>query len=284
MDELNAFLEDFVPDERRELIEQALDILEENNYQDHQFAIQEAVSYLGSIETTDITYRIETVVRQSLQHLLLFHYIRIDDNQNLMTILELFAFLELLEYSLESEVIVYYHNTELEPKDQMLSWLEFFDPSFAEKFDEMVLDVRETLINNIVELHNNKIGIEEMEYDGEFHHRLKLYKDTYSRKPEIGVYVHQMLKNNRITKRMNQEDLYKLFKEIVYRNQDVPSIGVGLLGVCLFANVKLETLRDTTNSLAKNLFVDIEKLTVIDADIGNFLRTENDLCKSCPIS
>lgn len=257
--------------------------MEKNNYIEHHPGVEEALSVIDYLEVYEITSRIEMILRESLCHLLLFHYIQVDSNHKLIDLLNIFTFIETLEDYLDSDVLLHYVNDEIDAKEQLLVWCEILFNEWVTSFDEIIEDVRPTFINNVKAHHEKRIEIQPLEYDNEFHHRVSLLKDVVSRHPFIGTYVVPALQNKKLIKRLNLEELYQLFKDDVYGfPMDKP--GKALLGIVLFSDNNLDNLRTDVINFSKLLYSDMERLMLIDSDITQLLKTEGQLCKQCSMS
>lgn len=281
MDIIDSFLNDNATPERYELLMDAQQLLTSTGSFDHEHEIEEYIAAQGDVENSTILMQIESVVLESLRHTTLNYHLVCRDVDSIIPYLTLIKFLTYIETSIESDSILYYINDELDPMEQLLEWVEILQPENLTEISDLLLTVTSTLITNITEIHELRSDIEPVEYDLEFHLRIKALKllPHPALDKLIGI---KLVRINTIKRVMTTEDLNRLYSKLVYAEDTIDSTitPYHIISLAIFSDSKTTSLAYQAKELTNLMYDNVVKVSTITHTIDVILKEAAELCKT----
>lgn len=278
---LDKFIKDNTPEERGEMLLRTNELLLSLGHHDHELNIDNLASLEGSAETISLLMLIESELLAACKSLLLKYFIVCREQDLLLPYLSLLEFLHYIENTIESSTVVYYYNDELSAEDQLLSWVEVFRPDLEHDISTLILDVMDSLIENILQIHELKIDVESVEVDEVFLSKLPYIKllRNVTNKELLPV---RLVKDQVIKTTLTVEQITSRFSKSIYSDDTLdPTITpFNLIGFCMLTNNTIETLAHDTKTLCNVLYTDVPKVSGLIHAIDTILSPTGDLCKT----
>lgn len=278
---LDKFIKDNTPEERGEMVLRTNELLLSLGHRDHELNIDNLASLEGSAETISLLMLIESELLAACRSLLLKYFIVCREQDLLLPYLSLLEFLHYIENTIESSTVVYYYNDELSAEDQLLSWVEVFRPDLEHDISTLILDVMDTLIENILQIHELKIDVESVEVDEVFLSKLPYIKllRNVTNKELLPV---RLVKDQVIKTTLTVEQITSRFSKSIYSDDTLDSTitPFNLIGFCMLTNNTIETLAHDTKALCNVLYTDVPKVSGLIHAIDTILSPTGDLCKT----
>lgn len=278
---LDKFIKDNTPEERGEMLLRTNELLLSLGHHDHELNIDNLASLEGSAETISLLMLIESELLAACKSLLLKYFIVCREQDLLLPYLSLLEFLYYIENTIESSTVVYYYNDELSAEDQLLSWVEVFRPDLEHDIAPLILDVMDTLIENILQIHELKIDVESVEVDEVFLSKLPYIKllRNVTNKELLPV---RLVKDQVIKTTLTVEQITSRFSKSIYSDDTLDSTitPFNLIGFCMLTNNAIETLAHDTKTLCNVLYTDVPKVSGLIHAIDTILSPTGDLCKT----
>lgn len=278
---LDKFIKDNTPEERGEMLLRTNELLLSLGHHDHELNIDNLASLEGSAETISLLMLIESELLAACKSLLLKYFIVCREQDLLLPYLSLLEFLHYIENTIESSTVVYYYNDELSAEDQLLSWVEVFRPDLEHDISTLILDVMDSLIENILQIHELKIDVESVEVDEVFLSKLPYIKllRNVTNKELLPV---RLVKDQVVKTTLTVEQITSRFSKSIYSDDTLDSTitPFNLIGFCMLTSNTIETLAHDTKALCNVLYTDVPKVSGLIHAIDTILSPTGDLCKT----
>ena len=281
MDTIDKFLTDTAPVERRDLFMSTYNRLVTLGHVDHELNIATFVEHQGNVENDVIILLIENELVNACHDLALKYFIICRKEDRLNPYNHLLEFLDYIENTIESETILYYHNEELDGRDQFLNWVEVFREDLVMELSDFVLDVMPSLIENITETHELKLDHVPVEYDVRFTdkvNRLKLLR----KHSNIDSLAMDLVRNNRIKTVLKMDDLFTLFSKDVYQldDGDHNTLAIHIISLVIMSDNDVGSLNHDSKTLTGLLYDDLKHTNRVTMAIDDILNQTGELCKT----
>lgn len=281
MNLLDKFIKDNSTEERSELLLRTDELLIALGHHDHQLNIDNLAALEGSVETMALLLLIESELLNACNALLLKYYIVCRKDDSLLPYHSLLEFLNYIENTIESSTVIYYYNDELSAEEQLLSWVEVFRPDLDHDISTLILDVMDTLIENIMEIHELKTDVESTDIDEAFIGKLSYIKVVRA-STELDLLPVRLVRDQIIVNTLTIDQIVSRFAKSIYSDDtlDPTLTPYNLIGFCTLTNNTIETLAHDSKTLCNILYTDVTKVNMLTHAIDTLLRPTGDLCKT----
>lgn len=276
----DKFLTEHTTPERRDMLMDTYDLLMTLGHVDHELNIDNLVSLHGSVETVAIVMLIEEELVNACHMLLLSYYIVSRKETSLPPYLLLLRFLSYIENTTESETIIHYHNEELTPLDQFMSWVEVFRNDLLTEIGSLILDVTPSLIENIVQTHELKVDVDIVEFDQSFHTKIKYIK-ALKEITEYELLPVKLIKNQSISALVNIDEVTSRYNKLVYAEDSLNTevTPYNIIGLTMLTTNDINSIKADVIFVTNALYVDVKKTNIILSKIDEILDPLGELCK-----
>lgn len=279
MDTIDRFLTDHATPERRDLLMNTYNQLVTLGHVDHEIKIENFVSIQGDIDNSSIVMLIENELLGACHDISLKYFVVCRKEDKLSPYLKLLEFLDYLENTIESDTLIYHHNDELDARDQLLSWVDVFRNDLSTDISDLVLDVMDSLINNLLEIHELKVNIVPVEHDHLFHVKIKCLKalrDLTNR----NLLAVLLIKGNQIKSTLSIPELARLFNKSVYAlDTDVSDTALNIVSLAVMSPNDVGSLGHDAKTLTNLLYDDVKKTNLLVTQIDQIIDQSGELCK-----
>lgn len=281
MNLLDKFIKDNTTEERSELLLRTNELLLSLGHHDHELNIDNLAALEGSVETMALLLLIESELLNACDALLLKYYIVCRKDDNLLSYLSLLEFLSYIENTIESSTVIYYYNDELSAEEQLLSWVEVFRPDLEHGISTLILNVMDTLVENIMEIHELKSDVESTEIDEEFIGKLSYIKAVRA-STQLDLLPVRLVRDQIIKTTLTIEQIASRFGKSIYSDDtlDPALTPYNLIGFCTLTSNTVETLAHDSKTLCNLLYTDVTKVNMLTHAIDTLLSPTGDLCKT----
>lgn len=281
MNPLDKFLNDNMVVERAQLLIHVNELLIKLGHHDHVHNIDNLLPLHGNVETMQVLMLIESELIQACHSLSLMYHVVCRREYNVLPYLSLLQFLDYIENTVESETVIYYYNEELTPEEQLLSWVEVFRVDLEFDISTLILDVMPTLIDNIIQIHELRVDVVPVEYNEDFHNKLKFVKVLKNSTVNTILPV-KLIQDQIITNTLTVEQIYKQFATMIYSNDAIDSsfTAINIVGFCLITNDTVDNVRNNSHNLTNMLYSDVKKVNILINKIDEVLNPTGELCKT----
>lgn len=280
MDVIDLFLYNNTSPESYELLMATHNQLIANGHVGHELNIQNYVSLEGTMDNSSIVSLIYEELLKACHEHTLSYYIVCRKDDKLKSYLNLFEFMHYLEHTIDSSTVIYHLNDELEPLEQLLSWVDVFRNDLNTDISDLVLDVTSSLIDNVAELHELKVDVEPVELDVLFHTKIGHLKNMreHTKARLLGV---ELVKRNLIKTVHSIEELYFKFNKYIY-SQDTGArdVALNIISVSILSSNDISSIVSDSRELTNLLYDDVKKTNDIIANIDDILTYTGDLWKT----
>lgn len=221
-------------------------IIELNNlfndygYIAHEESLNELKYGFGVLDDVINVDRILNTYKQHLIKLLSNLFIVVYEEITIYQLKDMVLTLLQLEKSIESQSILSLYQEDNIPIQQLLDWVQFIDESKLSLFEDYILEVSESLIENIVELHELRVPLEPLEVNPKIPIRIallkKLIKQSNSDIPKP-LLVLDHIKKYGFKEFVDKETLSAKFGTLLrakpITNKNLKDITLEVLAICL---------------------------------------------------
>lgn len=280
MDVIDRFLTDYAIPERRDLLMDTYNQLVYLGHHDHELNCENLVSLEGSYENGAIVMLVEDELLKACQDLTLKYFIVCRKADQIRPYLNLLEFLHYMENSIESETIVYHVNEELTAYDQLMSWVEIFRPDIATEIGDLMLDVMQSLIDNIVEMHDLKVDLEPVENDLGFDHKLK-YLRALRVTTNRDIMAIDLIKKKKLKTTLSIEQLSRRFIRTVHVSDALlpEDTALNVISLAMMSTNDIGSINHDSKTLVNLMYTDVKRTMALVNDIDQILDQAGELCK-----
>lgn len=223
-----------------------LDVLfESQGYVTHEESLAEIGYDIGVIDDVIVVDKILNTYKQHLNKLLLKMFVVTYEDATVYQLKDILETLIQLEKTIESETIVSSHREENGPITQLIEWVTIIDESKVTLFEDLVLEVSESLIENIFELHELRVPLEPIEIDPKIPIRISFIKKMVSSIEDKTTYpllVLDYIKKYGFKDFADKETLSAVFGSQLRANpvtsMNLRRIATDILAICLLLDCK----------------------------------------------
>lgn len=280
MDLIDGYLSDYATPEQRDLYMQVHEMLVSLGHTDHEIDIENIINMQSTMDTAVILNIIDNDLLTACKKLTQQYYIVCRDDNQLKPYLDLMYFLSYLENTIDSEALLYHHNEELTPHDQLLAWVDVFFPEYNTSIGDLTLDVMSSLIENILETHELKADLEPIEFDLTYHKvikRLKLYPHTQFN-DLVGV---ELIKSALLKEVLPIAVLADKYRRLIYKQDALhPNLTAdNIITMALVSDVDSTALGNAAKEFTNLIYDDVKKVSELTHRIDTILNPAGELCK-----
>lgn len=280
MDVIDSFLKDNTTPERHELLMDTYNTLVTLGHVNHELNIQNFVNIEGSLDNSNIVMLVENELLQACHELTISYYIVCRKEQTLKPYLNLFDVLTYLENTIESETLLYHKNDELDAREQFISWVDVFRNDVVNDISDLVLDVMDSLIDNITEHHLLNMDVTAVEPDVLYNTKIQYLKSL--RDMSSGNLLAVMLiKKSLLNETYSVQQLYSKYNQYVYAEENDNNIlAQNIISLTIMSNNDISLLAHDARTLVNLLYDDVKKTNEVINNIDNLLRRTGDIWKT----
>lgn len=287
MDELSDFLNEYVPPERSALIVKLYNLLNNQGVIEHQVVIDDWLVRQANTEIPVITMGIESELIHYANTYLLHAYIVTVKDSTLVNYIRLIEFLNRLENSVESNLILSTMNENLTATEQLLHWIELMESTIYNDMFELIVDVRDRLIDNIRDIHENRAEITPVAYPPGYEDRIKRIKLLYA---ELPTHVMDTLVSYTVLRRGDFKQFYTIdeltrrYSTMVNKSEnDSKYVAIDIIAFALMCEHNPAELSETVKAIASKWYVDTYFIMDLMGHIEHILKTKGELCAASTI-
>lgn len=287
MDELSDFLNEYVPPERSALIVKLYNLLNNQGVIEHQVVIDDWLVRQANTEIPAITMGIESELIHYANTYLLRAYIVTVKDSTLVNYIRLIEFLNRLENSVESNLILSTMNENLTAIEQLLHWIELMESTIYNDMFELIVDVRDRLIDNIRDIHENRAEITPVTYPPGYEDRIKRIKLLYA---ELPTHVMDLLVSYTVLRRgdfkrfYTVDELTRRYSTMVNKSEnDSKYVAIDIIAFALMCEHNPAELSETVKAIASKWYVDTYFIMDLMGHIEHILKTKGELCAASTI-
>ena len=287
MDELSDFLNEYVPPERSALIVKLYNLLNNQGVIEHQVVIDDWLVRQANTEIPVITMGIESELIHYANTYLLRAYIVTVKDSTLVNYIRLIEFLNRLENSVESNLILSTMNENLTAIEQLLHWIELMESTIYNDMFELIVDVRDRLIDNIRDIHENRAEITPVAYPPGYEDRIKRIKLLYA---ELPTHVMDTLVSYTVLRRGDFKQFYTIdeltrrYSTMVNKSEnDSKYVAIDIIAFALMCEHNPAELSETVKAIASKWYVDTYFIMDLMGHIEHILKTKGELCAASTI-
>lgn len=287
MDELSDFLNEYVPPERSALIVKLYNLLNNQGVIEHQVVIDDWLVRQANTEIPAITMGIESELIHYANTYLLRAYIVTVKDSTLINYIRLIEFLNRLENSVESNLILSTMNENLTAIEQLLHWIELMESTIYNDMFELIVDVRDRLIDNIRDIHENRAEITPVAYPPGYEDRIKRIKLLYA---ELPTHVMDTLVSYTVLRRGDFKQFYTIdeltrrYSTMVNKSEnDSKYVAIDIIAFALMCEHNPAELSETVKAIASKWYVDTYFIMDLMGHIEHILKTKGELCAASTI-
>ena len=287
MDELSDFLNEYVPPERSALIVKLYNLLNNQGVIEHQIVIDDWLVRQANTEIPAITMGIESELIHYANTYLLRAYIVTVKDSTLVNYIRLIEFLNRLENSVESNLILSTMNENLTAIEQLLHWIELMESTIYNDMFELIVDVRDRLIDNIRDIHENRAEITPVAYPPGYEDRIKRIKLLYA---ELPTHVMDTLVSYTVLRRGDFKQFYTIdeltrrYSTMVNKSEnDSKYVAIDIIAFALMCEHNPAELSETVKAIASKWYVDTYFIMDLMGHIEHILKTKGELCAASTI-
>lgn len=245
METIHDFMGEKAIPEHFVLIKELDALFESQGYVTHEESLAEIGYDIGVIDDVIVVDKILNTYKQHLNKLLLKMFVVTYEDATVYQLKDILETLIQLEKTIESETIVSSHREENGPITQLIEWVTIIDESKVTLFEDLVLEVSESLIENIFELHELRVPLEPMEIDPKIPIRISFIKKMVSGiedKASHPLLVLDYIKKYGFKDFADKETLSAMFGSQLranpVTNMNLRRIAIDILAICLLLDCK----------------------------------------------
>lgn len=279
MDVIDSFLTNNATEEHRDLLMATHNQLISLGYLNHELNIQNYVNVEGSLDNANIVMLVENELLNACHDLALSYFVVCRKEDKIKPYLTLLEFLHYLENTIESDTLLYHLNDELDARDQLLSWVDVFRNDLLTDISDLTLDVMDSLIDNITELHELKVDIVPVEPDMLFQKKLQYLKvlNNFTTRDLLAVLL---VKSNTVTTTYTLDEIYHRFNKSIYATDiDVHGTALNVVSMAMMTPNDIGSINYDARTLVSLLYDDVKKANAIVNYIDELLNQTGELCK-----
>lgn len=252
---------------------------EQHGFVDHISELEPLETQEGILENQIIVDTVMSIYRTNLLKLLNNLYIDVHEEADIYQLKDLLETVSMLEFSVESEAIIYTYDADLEPLEQLLEWIEVILPERKNLIEETVTNVGETLINNVHTLHELKVPLQSEEVDPLIKDKIQILKFLKSTFPDIQILALNLVKEKGFKYFFSQDEILSTFSEVIKEQENKPVyVTLQLLGLATLLEGPCDTHGETAKQLAENFFQSPMTIMNINDNIVKLINKHGELC------
>lgn len=280
MDIVDSFLVNHTTPEHYELLMSGYNQLISSGYVEHEINIENYVALDGTMDNSTIVMLVENELINACHNLALKYYVVCRKDNKLKPYVTLLSFLDYMENNIESETIIYHENNDLDAREQLLSWVEIFRNDISLDISDLVLDVMDSLIDNILEIHELKVDIEPIEPDEMYYSKIKCLKVLRDNTAKELLAI-LLVKKNHLTSIMSIDEIANRFRKIIYADDTNPEkTAYNIISLAVMSPNDIGSLGHDARSLVNLIYDDVKKTQVLVSQIDTIMDQSGELCKT----
>lgn len=279
MDVIDSFLTNNATEERRDLLMATHNQLISLGYLNHELNIQNYVNVEGSLDNANIVMLVENELLNACHDLALSYFVVCRKEDKIKPYLTLLEFLHYLENTIESATLLYHLNDELDARDQLLSWVDVFRNDMLAEISDLTLDVMDSLIDNITEMHELKVDLTPVEPDLLFQKKLQYLKvlNNFTTRDLVAVLL---VKSNTLTTTYSLDEIYRRFSKSIYATDiDTHGTALNIVSMAMMSPNDIGSINYDARTLVSLVYDDVKKANAIVNYIDELLNQTGELCK-----
>lgn len=250
-----------------------------HGYEDHVLDYE----YLEGIEdTVENQFLVDSVMGLTARHgrnLLLKMFIVVDKDLNIFLIRDILEVLDTIENSVESEAIIHLVNEELEPKDQLLEWVNLLISEKAELLAEHIYDVRTNIIENIISMHELRVPVEIEEVDELIKTKIIQLKNLRSLLSKNTCLAIERVREKGFKDYCSEDTILNEYTLFFNENSnEVLKVAQELVGLAILMEGDPKETTLTAKRLTESFYKDPMYVIKVHDVITDFMNGKNELC------
>lgn len=250
-----------------------------HGYEDHVLDYE----YLEGIEdTVENQFLVDSVMGLTARHgrnLLLKMFIVVDKDLNIFFIRDILEVLDTIENSVESESIIHLVNEELEPKDQLLEWVNLLVSEKVDLLAEHIYDVRTNVIENIISMHELRVPVEIEEVDEVIKTKIVQLKNLRAVLSKSTCLAIERVKEKGFKDYCSEETILNEYSLFFNENfNEMMMISQELIGLSILMEGDPKETTLTAKRLAEAFYKDPMYVIKLHDIITDFMNGKNELC------
>lgn len=250
-----------------------------HGYEDHVLDYE----YLEGIEdTVENQFLVDSVMGLTARHgrnLLLKMFIVVDKDLNIFLIRDILEVLDTIENSVESEAIIHLVNEELEPKDQLLEWVNLLISEKAELLAEHIYDVRTNIIENIISMHELRVPVEIEEVDELIKTKIIQLKNLRSLLSKNTCLAIERVREKGFKDYCSEDTILNEYTLFFNENSnEVLKVAQELVGLAILMKGDPKETTLTAKRLTESFYKDPMYVIKVHDVITDFMNGKNELC------
>lgn len=250
-----------------------------HGYEDHVLDYE----YLEGIEdTVENQFLVDSVMGLTARHgrnLLLKMFIVVDKDLNIFLIRDILEVLDTIENSVESEAIIHLVNEELEPKDQLLEWVNLLISEKAELLAEHIYDVRTNIIENIISMHELRVPVEIEEVDELIKTKIIQLKNLRSLLSKNTCLAIERVREKGFKEYCSEDTILNEYTLFFNENSnEVLKVAQELVGLAILMKGDPKETTLTAKRLTESFYKDPMYVIKVHDVITDFMNGKNELC------
>lgn len=252
---------------------------EQHGFVDHISELEPLETQEGVLENQIIVDNVMSIYHSNLLKLLNNLYIDVHEEADIYQLKDLLETVSMLEFSVDSEAIIYTYDADLEPLEQLLEWIEVILPERKNLIEETVTNVGETLINNAHTLHELKVPLQSEEVDPLIKDKIQILKFLKSTFPDIQILALNLVKEKGFKYFFSQDEILSTFSEAIKEQENKPVyVALQLLGLATLLEGPCDAHGETAKQLAENFFQSPMTIMNINDNIVKLINKHGELC------
>lgn len=267
LDDITEYLDQAIPKERSQIYLDALKVVLSYNAPSPIETVHEIISVADSYPKEDVLLLIDSAISNSLQDILVQHYIT--TRGNVLEQLVLLKGLNLLENYLDSEVILSLFDESLSSDEMLFTYLTHVTNKPVEYFDSFVIDVRPILLTRLIEKHSNdQDALVENYEDYVDQDKLIKVKALAKTNPEaLGV---QCVSTGLIKVGTDLSLLLNLTRAQIYELSSLNQMALAIYSLVLVSNTPLIEIPKMSTHVVNDLFDEFEVVSELTHLVTSF--------------
>lgn len=267
--------------EHYHLIKELNILFESQGYTNHEEALTELEYDIGAIDDIIVVDKILAIYKQHLIKLLLKMFIVVYEEISIYQLKDILETMILIEKSIESELILSLYKEENTPTVQLIEWIIALAEDKTLLFEDYVIEVNESLIENIVDLHELRVPLEPEELDPKIPLHLSFIKSLLNSEIVKPTLVKDYITKYGFKSFTTNETLSALFGTTLRANPVTPTsvkkIAMETLGLCLLLDCK-DDLSSTCRNFIEINFPNPLAQSDIQSEVGKLIAEYNIKC------
>lgn len=252
LDSIKQFLFSVLTPERAQLFNDGILLIYNYNFMSPIEMIYEVTMSVDTNGMDETLYLIESIINDNLSQIIAQHYIISRGDFVFKT--KLLNNLNMLEHYMDSEVIVHMHNDDDDSKEMLLAYFALVDNTPIEIYDEKIIDVRDTLINNLYKKHQSKME-ERVENQDEFKENLtaqRSFAQTYPNSLGVRIIQKGYSKLN-----CSLDMLVSKYKKNIYNIEDPKDLALAIYSLVVISSTKPMNYNTAAMEVINQLYNDL---------------------------